>query len=548
MDVPSYFIFYVQKIEYPRMIYSQYTLTYITVELQKVTLGIKHSSEKVRSKTATLDNANCGVFECEACFNNPKQDNKQKLIHIVIGAVQDSEIEIGSIDLDLEDIDKHKSKLAIKKIRFGKHQKGKLYYRAIVLPITFFPHGKPIDFFASVPINNTKDDILTNLALTQTLTESVYDEVHENFVQSNDNRVTSLSKFTKTFEPKSSNSSSQQQQPTLARDTQRISSIKKLTKHMVRPDEGEEEINPENVQSAEKVVEIDHSQEELKEMMKHSKKKLVSAMVAQFTAKFSLIVFQKIVCADLFTEDISQDLIAPVLEFNLLSAPKISSDQLIYALMPLFSAIHITLKRRSEVVPLFSLLSSLINFGILLTSEAEYYTTAHVPVMASLDGHISILISQLSCFLYGPLVSSMTNNPLEAMTSQSATDLSNILQQFFTVAKTYVKSKYIMKLLIDRTCSLTDEIVSNCLIQFSQVFTEEQCANLKRKIEKLKEYFAYNVKEIPVNFPHMQQIISKRNRNVQRVESAKDEDVIFSFDELRRIAIDEEGKPSTQAK
>lgn len=549
MDVPSYFIFYVQKIEYPRMIYSQYTLTYLTIELQKVTLGIKHSSEKIRSKTVTTNNENTAIFECEACFNNPKQDNKQKLIHIEIGAVTDAETVLGSIDFDLADIDKHKSKLAIKKIRFAKHQKGKIYYRAIVMPITFFPHGKPIDFFATVPVSDTKDDILSTLALTQTLTESVYDDVHEEFVQRTDNGASALMKFKHTApEAKLETSKSQLLHPlSHGKNSQRAANLMKLAQNKVRPDQEEENPDAKSNANASAKAEEDHSPEELKEIMKHSKKKLVSALVAQFTAKFSLVVFQNIVCPEFLTEDLSKQLMAPILEFNLLAAPKITSDQLIYSLMPLFSSIHLTEKRRNELVPLFALLSTLINFGILLTSEAEYYTTAHLPVMLSLEGHISSLISQLSCFLYGPFVTGLTSNPLENMDQKTTTEISNATQQFFTIAKTYVSSKYVMKLLVERTCTLTDEVVANCLIQFTQVYTEEQCNNLKRKLQKIKELVGCFVKDISIDFPHINQIIAKRNRNIQKVESAHDQDVQFSFDKLRLIAVNEQ-QPTIDAK
>ena len=308
-----------------------------------------------------------------------------------------------------------------------------------------------------------------------------------------------------------------------------LNSIKSSPKHTEKKEDFKEE--EENTEA-----------KKVKSELKHQRKQLTKIALSQFKAYYSLVIFKTIALNTTFTQDVSNELFKPILDFKLLSIPHITEKELYDSISPLFQSIKLFLAKTTDIVSQFALIASLINFGLKISIEAEYYTSSHMLCMREIEQYVSQLVTQLSGFLYAPLISSITTDPMEFLSVPSLSNVSNQMQQFFHIAHKYSISTYVLRLIIKRTCEMADNMISSFLYQFSssqtnQAMRDKNIQEFKTRIRKLEQLFVCFIPNIKVSFPSLMGVCEGK-MPIEMGEPKSE----FSFQDLRMSFLDDENR------
>lgn len=598
MEIPSFAFVNVEKVTFNRTPQSAcYNHIFIVIERQQKLIGIKHSSKSIESKIEIINSENEAIFNMDACFPITYRKGSPKFIKIKVGLFDEDKEILCEFEFDVTRKKDHKDcSYMEKEIYIGNtFTKCTIRYKHALLPKNIFPNGDASLLVSKFSTFSTREEILEFLKKKYEHIEKRKNSVdidsydYEGSSSSNEDleKIESFgyhqnqeSPSLKSFKTPSmyniqlTPASPAHEEPkktqesllpvTRTRTRSKIAELKNRNKtpmfslnmraqSMIIPkddilqslkEQKEEEKEKEKEQKPEPTEEEDEEEKQktaLKAELKAQKKILRNILLYQFKAMYSMIVFKRIVTVDSLTEDISAELMKPVTDFNILSIHHLSENDFYDAVSPLFEAMNLFFTKKSDLISQFSLISSLINFGLNISIEAEYYTNAHKKAISAIEHDISQLIIQLAGFLYAPLVSTIATNPMDFLSQDSFSCVSNDVQKFFHIAQKYKISLYVTEQIVRRTCETTDEIVASFLTQFSNVNSEaEKSANYEifmKRIKKLEQLFMCFIPDVKLSFPCL---LSALKSNGTKTNKAEKTEISFSFQSLRMFSLDED--------
>ena len=473
---------------------------------------VQHSGffEKVKCKMETeysmLDVNHTAQFNCEFCipitlFQKDKKLAK-KIIEIEIVEVKNKNEIISKARMDVANLaDPRSTERQISSFTTP-YGKADLTFRLVVLPRSEFSE-KPIAYFGFITMRSARP-VVEEVAQTV----SSFSDFDETQGTSSDDKVTltfsnsfvncdndidnapSLDSFIRHPVKKAQ----QVNQPCVKKSSSKLKDLIIKNKKK-KVEETEEKHGSENSSAVipgeglKKKFIFNSYISKLNESTNSQSRILSDINIEQCKAFFTQIVFESITVVEKRNEDYSHELIQPLLDFRIATNPFLTKEKLDYIVSPLYKAANSAFSMQNDMADVFGLFTTVLNFGIELSSNFSEYTSAHLMVLDKLTVIITQVIDFFTQSLMSSLVSAVMGDGFDAIDKETLTTVTQQLRIFTQLSHAKSIPDLITQAIVVDTCNQFDTLLFNIIVDTADVFTEEKIDSLMNHIKVIQNSF-----------------------------------------------------------
>lgn len=267
----------------------------------------------------------------------------------------------------------------------------------------------------------------------------------------------------------------------------------------------------ENAQCINETEQKDDQNIELQQLILSHKKNLLKLSLSQCSVCFNIIIVNNLISPTKISKDFSGHLIEPILSFSILTLPEISAEDIDFLFEPLYKALDFTLSLSHTFEELFSILASVLNFGLKLSSSAPIFSSLHLPVLEKLSDYITQSIMQLTQILISVITPSISNDGFEFADVETLNLMQQETRQFLQLCHSFNVPELVVQIIVIETCKYIDTLVFNVIIDTASIISPKKINDLLQKTRKIETIFNCLPCNFQIAFNNLLSFISNAN-------------------------------------
>ena len=413
--------------------------------------------------------------------------------------------------------------------------KAKLYFRCVLVHCDEYPNGPPNNFFHFVtnkiaaPQVIDINDNTTTMTMTDNLSDGE-DQAPLNVVKIMPSKSAEISLGQPTSNLSSFMKSNRRRKRTssnLSSDDIPSSDGGEPKKKPPKPNlkdffkggrknknDDEKEKDDSKKDSSEKKVKFDHKAaadlltvnkedsiekqclDEFNKLFNQHQKAILDLAVNQCLPSFVQAVINCLITPSNIVQDFSNTLLDPIFAFDILKFPTLTPEVLEYLLEPLYEGIQFAISQPHKIDETFAVLSTVLNFGLKLSSTSSLYTSAHIQCLRKLQPYITQLMQQLTQTLVATIATSISSDGFDFGDDESVASIEQQTRMFLELVHAFQIPEQIVQVIVIESCNYFDTLLFNVIIDTADSFTDEKITILLKKIRNIQKMFEC----LPSNF------------------------------------------------
>ena len=232
----------------------------------------------------------------------------------------------------------------------------------------------------------------------------------------------------------------------------------------------------------------------------------------QCKVAFTQVVFDVITVPDNREVDQSAKLIAVLQEYYLNKNPELTPEKLNDVISPLYAAAKDALDLSLDIAPRFGVFATILNFGILFSSEFCECTSATNLVLSNLESILNDTITYFYNHLMSLIVSSIMGDGFEALDKEQLTLLTQSIRAFTQLGKRFHIPEVLIQAIVVECCTQFDTLMYNVIIDTAEQYTAENISLLTDHIREIQKSFECFSSNFQIAFPHLLEFIKTSNQ------------------------------------
>lgn len=234
---------------------------------------------------------------------------------------------------------------------------------------------------------------------------------------------------------------------------------------------------------------------------------LYEIQIDQCRIKFAPIVFRTIVHPKDRFVDYSQQLLDPLINFNIFSNPILKEKEFFDLMDPFMKALAEVMNSSLSIPNLFALLGTIMNFGVKLAEAAGVYTSVHIPFLHNLAPHITKIMYLLNQQLVAALATSISDNVSDFADEASLMAAEHQSRLYVQLAiQLQIPSLLIQQIFVD-SCKTIDILLYNMIIQTIDVYDAQMVKTLVARLRDIQSMYQCMSQNFKIAFENVLKFI-----------------------------------------
>jgi hypothetical protein len=184
--------------------------------------------------------------------------------------------------------------------------------------------------------------------------------------------------------------------------------------------------------------------------------------------------------------DVSDLLVRPIRDYQLFAISDLTADTITSFLSPLVTAIVRAIDNVHPIAEVFAILSSVLHFGLKMSSEAVLYTTLHFASLRTFED----LIDRICLILRGSLVAMVAQSGVSQLGDQeNFKNLRTDTCRFLAVARELGIPEPLLEMLVVDCCRTVDTLLFNAIVEGDDIFDVKMVSDFTKRIRDIQDVF-----------------------------------------------------------
>ncbi|OHS96524.1 hypothetical protein TRFO_09911 [Tritrichomonas foetus] len=220
----------------------------------------------------------------------------------------------------------------------------------------------------------------------------------------------------------------------------------------------------------------------------------------QCMIKFSMIVYKVISHPKFRNADFSDELIKPIKDYRIFEISKLKSEHFDKLMLPVHKAIQNTIANEHTVSELFSLYSTILNFGIKLAYEGILYTTIYNDTLTAFEDYLNRISILLIQNLVAVFASAIDVSRLEAADGNTILTVQNELFLLWQNMRQMGIPNCVIQQIQVSCCRYIDVLLYNSSVDSKEKLTSKLITTISNKIRLIQEMYQCQSEQVMVAF------------------------------------------------
>ena len=216
---------------------------------------------------------------------------------------------------------------------------------------------------------------------------------------------------------------------------------------------------------------------------------LLDSALKECATEFSNKLFVSLVVPSNRPINFSEKLIQPIRQYGIFKFNCLTAEDINKLLNPVLKTFNFAIQGRNKTESLVGVISTMINFGLMLSTLAGPYTNSHIDFLKNIEKYIANGMNILMQSLLATVGQTICDDGFEFADDIAVNNLKNVATFFNESIKQFNIPDMVIQRIVVTCCSYLDYMVFNVIIESNGAITEQKIDKLHNNIKKIQRQF-----------------------------------------------------------